>query len=111
MATKDAIQSELDGLNRTLASTELKNDSKNHDQILHDMHNLQRQLQKVQKEICPFEYVHQEAMAYIGSDRAIADITWSGSIFASSGGVAYFFWRAAYLSMCFSSRNKTVSRS
>lgn len=58
--------------------------------------------------IVPFEYTHQGSLAYIGSDKAVADISvftdkWSFSV---GGYLTYLFWRSAYLSMVFGARNK-----
>lgn len=53
-----------------------------------------------------FIYEHQGSLAYIGDDRAVADITWFGKNYSSSGFLTYIFWRSAYLSMVFSMRNK-----
>ncbi|KAF9113370.1 NADH:ubiquinone oxidoreductase [Mortierella sp. AM989] len=60
------------------------------------------------KKIKPFEYSHQGSLAYIGSDKAIADLPFlNGNI--SVGGVATFvFWRSAYISTQFSFRNKVL---
>jgi len=52
----------------------------------------------------PFEYSHQGSLAYIGSEKAVADISWLTGNFASGGQLTYLFWRSAYLSMCFSSK-------
>ncbi|KAG0237793.1 NADH:ubiquinone oxidoreductase [Actinomortierella wolfii] len=56
--------------------------------------------------ISPFEYTHQGSLAYIGSDKAIADLPFlNGNV--SVGGVATFvFWRSAYISNMFSFRNR-----
>ncbi|KAI8355406.1 hypothetical protein B0O80DRAFT_42281 [Mortierella sp. GBAus27b] len=56
--------------------------------------------------IAPFEYTHQGSLAYIGSDKAIADLPFlNGNV--SVGGVAtYVFWRSVYISYMFSFRNK-----
>jgi NADH:ubiquinone reductase (non-electrogenic) len=64
---------------------------------------LSKQLRRI-KDIKPFHYTHQGSLAYIGSDRAVADISWFNGNFASGGGLTYLFWRSAYLSMCFSSK-------
>ncbi len=64
---------------------------------------LQKSLRRI-KDIKPFHYSHQGSLAYIGSDRAVADVTWFNGNFASGGGLTYLFWRSAYLSMCFSSK-------
>ena len=61
-----------------------------------------KQLKRL-KQMGPFEYTHQGSLAYIGSDRAVADISWLNGNFATGGGLTYLFWRSAYLSMCFSS--------
>lgn len=71
------------------------------------MKELQKRLRRV-KQIGPFEYSHQGSLAYIGSDRAVADITWLSGNFASGGALTFLFWRSAYLSMCFSTRNRIL---
>jgi NADH:ubiquinone reductase (non-electrogenic) len=43
-------------------------------------------------------------LAYIGKERAVADISWLSGNIASGGTMTYLFWRSAYLSMCFSSK-------
>ncbi|KAI5807090.1 hypothetical protein EDC01DRAFT_608807 [Geopyxis carbonaria] len=61
------------------------------------------------KTLSPFEYTHQGSLAYIGMERAVADISWWNGNFASGGGgLTYLFWRSAYLSMCFSTRNRIL---
>jgi len=65
--------------------------------------DLQRRLRRV-KQIGPFEYSHQGSLAYIGSERAVADISWFSGNIASGGTMTYLFWRSAYLSMVFSSK-------
>lgn len=66
-----------------------------------------RHLRKV-KAWTPFEYSHQGSLAYIGKDKAIADISWFDGNFATGGSLTYLFWRSAYLSMCFSTRNRML---
>ena len=58
---------------------------------------LQKSLRHV-KQIGPFEYSHQGSLAYIGSEKAVADITWLTGNFASGGTLTYLFWQSAYLS-------------
>ncbi|KAK9321189.1 hypothetical protein V1517DRAFT_327231 [Lipomyces orientalis] len=61
------------------------------------------------KRLMPFQYTHQGSLAYIGSDKAIADLTFGdGNNLTSSGQMTYLFWRSAYVSMCFSTRNKML---
>ncbi|KAF3918034.1 hypothetical protein ABW21_db0204394 [Orbilia brochopaga] len=62
-----------------------------------------RSLSKI-KQLSPFEYSHQGSLAYIGADRAVADINWFGGVISSATGgeLTYLFWRSAYVSMVFS---------
>ena len=55
------------------------------------------------KDIKPFHYSHQGSLAYIGSEKAVADVAWLNGNVATGGKLTYLFWRSAYLSMCFSS--------
>lgn len=70
--------------------------------------NLARIDEGQQTKITPFQYSHQGSLAYIGSDKAIADLPFlNGNV--SVGGVATFvFWRSAYISTHFSFRNKLL---
>jgi NADH:ubiquinone reductase (non-electrogenic) len=63
----------------------------------------ERQLRRI-KDIKPFHYSHQGSLAYIGMDKAVADVSWFNGNFASGGSLTFLFWRSAYLSMCFSSK-------
>ena len=63
----------------------------------------EKQLRRI-KDIKPFHYSHQGSLAYIGSEKAVADVSWFNGNIASGGSVTYLFWRSAYLSMCFSSK-------
>ncbi|KAK3333174.1 pyridine nucleotide-disulfide oxidoreductase-domain-containing protein [Cercophora scortea] len=67
----------------------------------------ERQLRRI-KDIKPFHYSHQGSLAYIGSDKAVADVSWFNGNFATGGNLTYLFWRSAYLSMCFSTRNRLL---
>lgn len=60
------------------------------------------------KDIKPFHYTHQGSLAYIGSERAVADVSWLNGNFATGGSLTYLFWRSAYLSMCFSSKSTSL---
>jgi len=77
------------------------------DKVLNDIKGLQRRLRRV-KQVGPFEYSHQGSLAYIGSEKAVADISWLTGNLASGGQLTYLFWRSAYLSMCFSTRNRIL---
>ncbi|KAJ5360349.1 External alternative NADH-ubiquinone oxidoreductase mitochondrial [Penicillium concentricum] len=53
-----------------------------------------------------FDYIHQGSLAYIGNERAIADIPLLGMNIASGGQWTFLFWRLAYVKMCLSVRNR-----
>jgi NADH:ubiquinone reductase (non-electrogenic) len=76
-------------------------------EVFSQIKDMQRQLRRV-KTIGPFEYSHQGSLAYIGSEKAVADVSWLTGNIASGGQLTYLFWRSAYLSMCFSTRNRIL---
>lgn len=76
-------------------------------EIFNTIKNLQKRLRRV-KQIGPFEYSHQGSLAYIGSEKAVADVSWFRGNIASGGTWTYLFWKSAYLSMCFSTRNRIL---
>ncbi|CAH7685059.1 NADH dehydrogenase [Phakopsora pachyrhizi] len=55
-----------------------------------------------------FRYSHQGSLAYIGSDKAIADLPFFNGNLATGGVATFFFWRSAYLSLVFSLRNRIL---
>lgn len=77
--------------------------------VLSEIESQTRKLRRT-KSLLPFEYSHQGSLAYIGSDKAVADLTFWGAAtnFASGGSLTYLFWRSAYISMCFSTRNRLL---
>jgi NADH:ubiquinone reductase (non-electrogenic) len=105
MAKTEALESKISEL-----STSLNITTKDSAAVAHELEDLQKQLRRV-RDIKPFHYTHQGSLAYIGSERAVADVTWYNGNFATGGGLTYLFWRSAYLSMCFSSKliSKVVS--
>ncbi|KAF7555325.1 hypothetical protein G7046_g6576 [Stylonectria norvegica] len=72
-----------------------------------EIEKLEKVLRRI-KNVKPFRYSHQGSMAYIGSEKAVADVTWWNGNFATGGSLTYLFWRSAYLSMCFSTRNRVL---
>ncbi|CAZ85845.1 unnamed protein product [Tuber melanosporum] len=104
MARTQALESELDHLEELSAQTTAQEDRE----------SLEREIQKKGKairrvkQLSPFEYSHQGSLAYIGMERAVADITWFNGNLASGGSLTYLFWRSAYLSMCFATRNRVL---
>lgn len=57
-------------------------------------------------EIKTFSFVL--CFSYIGSDKAIADLPFGPGNLASGGVATYAFWRSAYVSNLFSTRNRTL---
>lgn len=104
MAKTEAIEQELKRL--SVAQQEAKNEEERN-KIFDEIRELQRQLRRT-KQIGPFQYSHQGSLAYIGKERAVADISWLSGNIASGGTMTYLFWRSAYLSMCFSARNRIL---
>ncbi|KAK5664156.1 hypothetical protein OQA88_371 [Cercophora sp. LCS_1] len=76
-------------------------------EISREIETYERQLRRI-KDIKPFHYSHQGSLAYIGSEKAVADVSWFNGNVASGGSLTYLFWRSAYLSMCFSTRNRLL---
>ncbi|KAH9960635.1 FAD/NAD-P-binding domain-containing protein [Russula dissimulans] len=68
---------------------------------------LEKQLAKIEN-LRPFHYSHQGSLAYIGSEKAIADLEFFHHKFSSGGVATYLFWRSAYLSTLFSLRNRVL---
>lgn len=100
MAKTDKIEHEIQELSSSLnlaPGTSAK-------EVAHEIEDLERQLRRI-KDIKPFHYTHQGSLAYIGSERAVADVPWLNGNFAAGGQLTYLFWRSAYLSMCFSSES------
>ena len=100
MAKTDAIEHELAVLSDQQATAKNGTDR---DGIFARIKELQKSLRRI-KHIGPFEYSHQGSLAYIGSEKAVADISWLSGNVATGGTLTYLFWRSAYLSMCFSSK-------
>ena len=110
---------------KKLSAEQQKVDPTRREEIFEEMKAIQKRLRRV-KQIGPFQYSHQGSLAYIGSERAVADISWLAGNFASGGTLTYLFWRSAYLSelnniflrwflalmrspgMCFSTRNRLL---
>lgn len=103
LAKTEAINAEL----AQLSVAQAKATGEERNEIFNHIKALQKQLRRT-KQIGPFEYSHQGSLAYIGSERAVADISWLSGNFASGGTLTYLFWRSAYLSMCFSTRNRVL---
>lgn len=103
MAKSEEIDTQL---NRLSEEQEKAPNKEARDAALYQIKDLQRRLRRV-KQMGPFEYTHNGSLAYIGSEKAVADISWWTGNLATGGQLTYFFWRSAYLSMCFSSKWKS----
>jgi len=104
IAKTDAVEKELQRL--SIAQAEAKKDE-DRNKIFDEIRALQRQMRRT-KQIGPFQYSHQGSLAYIGKERAVADVSWMSGNLATGGTLTYLFWRSAYLSMCFSTRNRVL---
>ncbi|KAK3680100.1 NADH:ubiquinone oxidoreductase [Recurvomyces mirabilis] len=104
MAKTEEIETELASL--SIAQEKAAN-KETRDDAFAKIKDLQKRLRRV-KSMGPFEYSHQGSLAYIGSEKAVADISWLTGNLATGGQLTYFFWRSAYLSMCFSTRNRIL---
>ncbi|KIN04909.1 hypothetical protein OIDMADRAFT_101786 [Oidiodendron maius Zn] len=102
MAKSEAIESQISTLSQSLNLQ--PGDAA---AVSRDIETHEKQLRRI-KDIKPFHYTHQGSLAYIGSERAVADVSWLNGNFATGGGLTYLFWRSAYLSMCFSTRNRVL---
>ncbi|KAI0486841.1 hypothetical protein F4859DRAFT_467141 [Xylaria cf. heliscus] len=102
MAKTEALETRINEL-----SSNLNLKPGNVAEITAEIEGLEKQLRHI-KDIKPFNYSHQGSLAYIGSEKAVADIAWLNGNVASGGKLTYLFWRSAYLSMCFSTRNRVL---
>ncbi|KAK5083994.1 NADH:ubiquinone oxidoreductase [Lithohypha guttulata] len=103
MAKTDEIEKDLVDLSDRQATA--KADERN--EILNLITERQKQLRRI-KQVGPFQYTHQGSLAYIGAEKAVADVSWFSGNIASGGTMTYLFWKSAYLSMCFSSKSLLV---
>ncbi|KPM34896.1 External alternative NADH-ubiquinone oxidoreductase, mitochondrial [Neonectria ditissima] len=102
MAKTDAHEGRIKEL-----SSNLNLKQGNSAEVASEIESLERQLRRI-KDVKPFKYSHQGSLAYIGSEKAVADVPWFNGNFAAGGSLTFLFWRSAYLSMCFSSRNRVL---
>lgn len=65
-------------------------------------------LDKLQNDIEHFKYNHMGALAYIGKEKAIADVSFGDSQYKWAGSFTFLFWKSAYLAMCLSFRNRVL---
>ncbi|EJS44369.1 nde2p [Saccharomyces arboricola H-6] len=70
--------------------------------------HLQKEINSMKSKLDKFNYKHMGALAYIGSETAIADLHMGDSSYQLKGMFAFLFWKSAYLAMCLSIRNKIL---
>ncbi|KAK5098290.1 NADH:ubiquinone oxidoreductase [Lithohypha guttulata] len=92
MAKTDEIEKDLVDLSDRQATA--KADERN--EILNLITERQKQLRRI-KQVGPFQYTHQGSLAYIGAEKAVADVSWFSGNIASGGTMTYLFWKSAYL--------------
>ena len=85
LAKTDTINREL----ATLSEAQAKAAGDQRTQIFDQIKTLQKSLRRI-KQIGPFEYSHQGSLAYIGHDKAVADISWLSGNIASGGTITYW---------------------
>jgi len=102
MAKTEALEEKI-----TELSSSLNLKPGNAAEISREIEVNERQLRRI-KDIKPFHYSHQGSLAYIGSEKAVADVSWFNGNLATGGSLTFLFWRSAYLSMCFSTRNRLL---
>ncbi|KAJ2899043.1 putative external mitochondrial NADH-ubiquinone oxidoreductase 1 precursor [Zalerion maritima] len=101
MAKTESVEEEIQNLSSSLNVKPGVNAAETSQTI----EQLEQQLKRV-RDAKPFHYSHQGSLAYIGSEKAVADVSWWNGNIAAGGKLTYLFWRSAYLSMCFSTRNR-----
>ncbi|CUM50004.1 unnamed protein product [Debaryomyces tyrocola] len=70
---------------------------------------LKKKFSILQEKLPVFEYVNQGALAYIGSEKAVADLVWGDWSNVTTGGtLTFLFWRSAYVYMCLSVKNQVL---
>ncbi|SJL09239.1 related to NDE1-mitochondrial cytosolically directed NADH dehydrogenase [Armillaria ostoyae] len=103
IAKKDALEAKLKNLQTKIGGVESEAEAKG---LVDEVENVKKQIDMVK--LRPFNYSHQGSLAYIGSDKAIADLPFLNGNIASGGVATFLFWRSAYLSTLFSLRNRTL---
>ena len=101
MAKRDAVERDLE---EAVKARDASGSAGAEDETIK---KLEKQYLKASK-VRPFQYSHQGSLAYIGSERAIADLPIFNGNIASGGVATYLFWRSVYLSTLFSIRNRVL---
>ncbi|KAF5340412.1 hypothetical protein D9611_007859 [Ephemerocybe angulata] len=105
IARKDGMEKQLSHLEQAKQAGVFESEEQKQN-IDKEIEGLKNRIAKVKPR--PFSYSHQGTLAYIGSEKAIADLPFMNGNIASGGVATYLFWRSAYLSTLFSLRNRTL---
>lgn len=66
------------------------------------------QIDKTNK-IEPFQYTHFGTLAYVGGEKAVAELSWGNwTNLSLAGSLTFLFWKSAYVGMCLSFRNRCL---
>ncbi|KAL0071083.1 NADH:ubiquinone oxidoreductase [Marasmius tenuissimus] len=103
IAKRDNLEAKVGELERSAAMI-LQPEEKN--SVVAEIDATKAQLAKIK--LRPFHYSHQGSLAYIGSDKAIADLPFANGNIATGGVMTFLFWRSAYISTLFSLRNRVL---
>lgn len=88
LARTEECEEQLRDLSAAQASAKTKEER---DEAFAKIKELQKRIRRT-RSLGPFEYSHQGSLAYIGSERAVADISWFSGNFATGGTMTYIFW-------------------
>ena len=70
---------------------------------------LKQRADRLEGNLPKFIYNYQGSLAYIGSEKAVADLAWgSWSNVSTGGNMTFLFWRSAYIYMCLSVKNQIL---
>ncbi|KAI5953466.1 hypothetical protein KGF54_002838 [Candida jiufengensis] len=74
-----------------------------------NLETLGKKLTRLEKNLPKFQYNYQGSLAYIGSEKAVADLVWGDwSNITSGGNFTFLLWRSAYIYMCLSVKNQVL---
>lgn len=109
IAKADSLKAEMNQLESKVSAAQQQGNETADTEALKRQLDITTRKYRRAKSPLPFAYSHQGSLAYVGMDQAVADLAlWPESNFASGGRLTYWFWRSAYISMCFSMRNKVL---
>lgn len=93
MAKTEALESEIQSLSSSLNIAPEIDAA----EVSRKIEDLEKRLKRV-RNTKPFHYSHQGSLCYIGSERAVADVSWWNGNIATGGTWTYIFWRSVSFS-------------